>query len=202
MEIKKYTVGQLKTNSYLIISDGVGAIIDPGNEEKMLCEEIEKSGAELKYILLTHGHVDHIGACSYLSERFGAKIVCGENEKELLLDPKLNLSGSFGDEFFVSPHILLKEGDEIEIGSVSLKVLNTPGHTGGSIVYLGDGIMFSGDTLFKGCVGRTDLPTGDSNQLFDSLSKLKSLMGDYKIFPGHYDNTTLSYEIKFNPYLK
>ena len=187
------------SNSYILTADGKTAvIIDPAEEGILkLCKE---NGLIVKCALLTHGHFDHIGGCGELN-KCGVPIYCGEKEKELIFSkeylsifggvsvPKFQIAGTFAD------------GDEVELCGIKFKVLETPGHTAGSVTYLAGDCLFTGDTLFKGSVGRTDLPTGDFNKLLESVKKLSSLAGDYKVYCGHEDDTTLENERENNPYL-
>lgn len=171
MEIKILTIGPLLTNCYVLSSKEEAAVIDPGGESKKILEEIEDK--KVKYIILTHSHLDHIFSAVKLKEKTGAKILIHTNEKESL---KIE-----ADEF-------LEEGDEIKIGEESLKVILTPGHTKGSISLLGEDSILTGDTLFKDGYGRTDLPGGSPEEMEKSLKKLSGLMKPgMKIYPGHGD---------------
>jgi glyoxylase-like metal-dependent hydrolase (beta-lactamase superfamily II) len=169
MEIKRLILGPLFTNCYVLTSKEEAAVIDPGGESKKILEEIEDK--KLKYIILTHSHLDHIFSAVKLKEKTGAKILTHANEKESL---KIE-----ADEF-------LEEGDEIKIGEEFLKVILTPGHTKGSISLIGENFIFTGDTLFKDGYGRTDLPGGSPEEMEKSLKKLSELMEPgIKIYPGH-----------------
>lgn len=171
MEIKTLIVGPISTNCFLIFSKQEAVIIDPGGNPEKILQEIKKSGNILKYIILTHSHLDHISATQEIKQKTGAKILTHEVEKYSL---------SF------EPDILLKKGSEIKIGDVTLKVLHTPGHTPGSICLLGRDFVFTGDTLFKEGTGRIDLPGGSSKYLQESLQKLsKYLKLGMKVYPGH-----------------
>ena len=171
MEIKNLIVGPLLTNCYLLISKGEAAVIDPGGGAKAILKEIEESGAKLKFIILTHGHWDHTFSALKIKGKTGAKILLHEAEKEFV---KFKVDG------------LLKAGDEIKIGSSILKVIHTPGHTKGSICLFRDGLIFTGDTIFKDGYGRTDLAGGSQKDLENSLKKLsKILKPKMKIYPGH-----------------
>jgi len=171
MKIKRLVVGQLGTNCYLIISKGELMVIDPGVEPKKILQEIEKSKTNLKYIILTHSHLDHISAVLEIKQKIKTQVLIHQLERYSL---------SF------DPDILLKEEDEIKIGDVILKVLHAPGHTSGSICLLGKDFIFTGDTLFQDGVGRTDLPGGSSKYLRESLDKLsKVLRSGMKVYPGH-----------------
>jgi glyoxylase-like metal-dependent hydrolase (beta-lactamase superfamily II) len=171
MEIKIIKVGPLLTNCFLLSSKDELALIDPGGDAKKILQEIKETSKSLKYIILTHSHLDHILAAQEIKKETRAKLLIHEIEKYSLT---------------FQPDVLLKEGDEIEIGDIILKVLHTPGHTPGSICLLSKDMAFTGDTLFKEGVGRTDLPGGSSKYLQESLQKLsKVLKLGTKIYPGH-----------------
>ncbi|MFA5249078.1 MAG: MBL fold metallo-hydrolase [Candidatus Paceibacterota bacterium] len=171
MEIKKITVGELQTNCYLFISDGESAVIDPGGEAPEILAWLKKAGAKPKYIINTHYHFDHTLANQAVKKDTGAFILIHEAEKDFI-DFK-------ADRF-------LKEGEEIKIGGEVLKIIHTPGHTPGSICLLGNGFLFSGDTLFDGGYGRTDLPGGSDNDMALSLEKLDDVIEPKtKVYPGH-----------------
>jgi len=182
LDIKHFIVGPLLTNCYLLISNGEAALIDPGGGAKTILREIEGSGAKLKFIILTHGHWDHTFSALKIKKETGAKILLHEAEKD-----------------FVKPKVynFLKDGDEIKIGDSVLKVIHTPGHTKGSICLLGDGFIFTGDTIFKDGYGRTDLEGGSKEDLENSLKKLEKILKPphqkfgsggkpgMKVYPGH-----------------
>jgi len=171
MEIKTLVVGPISTNCYLVSSGKELVIVDPGTNPQKILREIENLGLELKSIILTHSHFDHISAVPEIKKKTEAKILTHEIERYSLNFP-IDVS--------------LKEGDEIKIGKEVLKVLHTPGHTPGSICLLGKNFVFTGDTLFKNGVGRTDLPGGSAEYLKKSLQKLsKFLKPGMIIYPGH-----------------
>jgi len=171
MEIKQLIVGELDTNCYLLISEGELAVIDPGGDSDKILEEIQKSKAKTKYIINTHCHPDHISGNEKIKKETAAEVLIHEKEKDFI---------AFQADRF------LKEGDKIKIGDIVLKVLNTPGHTRGSICLLGDNFIFTGDTLFKEGYGRTDLPGGSQREMEDSLRKLSEILKPGMIiYPGH-----------------
>jgi len=188
MEIKHFIVGPLLTNCYLLISKGEAALIDPGGQTKKIFEELERNKAELKYIILTHGHWDHTFSVSKIKEKTRARILIHEAEKEFIKPapyrPAPDSGGGAGARFKIDQ--FLKEGDEIKIGDSVLKVIHTPGHTKGSICFSNDNFIFTGDTIFKDGYGRTDLRGGSQKDLENSLKKLeKILKPGIKIYPGH-----------------
>jgi glyoxylase-like metal-dependent hydrolase (beta-lactamase superfamily II) len=169
-------------------------------QERVL-NECTIKGLTPKYVLLTHGHYDHIGGCGALFEE-GAKIMCGEKEKSLIFsdDNRAIFHGITLPYFEIDK--TLKDGEEIELCGMNFKVLHTPGHTAGGVSYICEDNLFTGDTLFCESVGRCDLPTGNARQLVESVKKLYSLSGDYKVYCGHEEDTTLSHERAFNPYVR
>ena len=199
-------VGHLSTNCYLVKDTGTGQsfAVDPGfydaSVETALCN---MGVARLDYILLTHGHHDHILGLAQLQDRFGGKIVIHEKEAAFLSDDALSVRPPAFDNLprAKQADILVKEGDTLPFADGEIRVLFTPGHTCGSVCYLLDGCLFSGDTLFLESIGRTDLPTGNTLQLLRTVRRLAALEGDWRVFPGHGPETTLSHERKYNPYL-
>ena len=187
------------SNSFLLVNEETkeAAIIDPSQKLIEFENIIEKEELQVKKLLLTHGHYDHIGALYHYKEKYQAKIYAGQNEKRLLEDPNLNLSGSIS----VYCDGFLKEGDVLE--DFDLKVLETPGHTAGSITFLGKEDMFVGDTIFQNSVGRWDLPTGNLDDLILSVRKLLLTdTKDIRIHSGHGPSTSKHYEREHNPFMK
>ncbi|MBO8125835.1 MAG: MBL fold metallo-hydrolase [Firmicutes bacterium] len=200
MQVLRMPVGQLSTNCYLLYTEpgGQGALIDPGAETLTILTAIEKRRLDLKTILLTHGHADHIGAAAKVREKTGAKIYIHSQDAEMAKDPELNLSPYIGfGSLVLEPDRLLAEGESVEVCGERLKVLYTPGHTPGSVCYYCQklGVLFSGDTLFAGGFGRTDLVGGDEAQLKASLEKiLPNLPEETLVYPGHGGKTTIGGE--------
>jgi len=188
------------TNAYIYYDESTleAAVIDPGGSADKLMETAKEHGLTIKYILLTHGHFDHIAAVNELKALSGAFVAAFEGEGELLKNPDMNLSGiGMGKDLSITSDKLLKDGDFIEIGTGKLAVIHTPGHTSGGACYYDaeNGILFSGDTLFKGTLGRYDLPTSDGATLFASIkNKLFTLPDDVKVLPGHEASTTIGCE--------
>ena len=189
------------TNTYIVTDEETGetAVIDPSLSEDSLIEKIEDKN--VKYILITHGHYDHIGGANLVKEKTGAKIVVHKEDEEMLLDSKKN----YGDNTEpVYADILVEDGSELMLGNAKITVLHTPGHTKGGVCYIfeDDRIIFSGDTLFRLTAGRTDLYGGNARTELMSLAKIGELEGDYKVYPGHDDSTTLDFERQYNRYMR
>jgi hydroxyacylglutathione hydrolase len=199
-------VGALEANCYILWDSTTreGIIVDPGSEASKIVALVKKNNLLIKYIINTHGHYDHIGANQELRSKLGAEILIHEADGPLLENPMKNLS-------FLKPAIrnvqltpdrLLKEGDIITVGAISLEVIHTPGHTQGSICLLGDNFIITGDTLFEGSIGRTDLPGGSYDDIQASLKdKLQTLSDDLVVYPGHGPATTIGQEKLNNPFL-
>ncbi|MBC8585000.1 MBL fold metallo-hydrolase [Youxingia wuxianensis] len=199
-------VGPIGTNCYIVADDNnIAVIIDPGAQAEKLMEFIKKMQLKPEYILLTHGHYDHIGGVKWLIEDYGCKLVIGEKDAEQLADREKSLAtmrGMTPDIYILHPDILVKEGDVLTAGELSFEVIDTPGHTKGGVTYRCGGLLFTGDTLFAGDIGRTDLYGGDYHTLLASVKKLAELPGDYRVLPGHGSDSTLDMERKLNPYIR
>lgn len=199
MKVIKVLPQGFASNSYILTQDNKTAVvIDPAQPRIM--NVLKANNLVCKHVLLTHGHFDHVGGCGTLYES-GAKIYCGEKEKDLIFSPE-NL-GIFGGVDI--PHFEIsqtfKDGEEVELCGIKFKVILTAGHTAGGVCYIAEDCIFSGDTLFRESVGRSDLPTGNSTELIKSVKKLFALKGDYKVYSGHEGDTTLQHERDFNPYI-
>ncbi len=199
-------LGSYYANCYIIKDEATGkaAIVDPGFYTLGLKSSLKKAGfEEFEYVLLTHGHYDHILGAADFKENMGAKLVIHADEEEFLRDDSLSLTDErpYG---YVSPKAdrCVRDGDVISLGETKIKVLHTPGHTRGSVCFILGDTIISGDTLFRKNIGRWDFPTGDKQELLDSLRILAALEGDYTVLPGHSEETTLSYERNNNPYMK
>ncbi len=205
MKIFKYSVGLMGTNAYIIFDEETkkAALVDPGDEADKLLTAISSKGAELSYIILTHGHFDHILALPEIKEKTGASLLVHKDDAQMLLDGSLSLISRFTDKVidFPAADVLLNDGDTVKLGNGILKVIHTPGHTLGSIcLSVGDDLI-SGDTLFRESIGRYDFPGGDYDTIMGSLEKIRSLDIKGKIYPGHGMSTTLEHELTHNTYL-
>ena len=204
MQIYKVVVGRLEVNCYIVHDETTpGAIIiDPGDEFERIADPLEQKGLIPKYIIFTHSHYDHVCAVGDLKEKYGASVVMHEDEKNAYRATKeLCLSWGFGKEDFPDPDMTVKDGDRIILGKLLFEVIHTPGHTPGSICLYGDNTLFTGDTLFRRSVGRTDLPGGSTEDLLRSLRRLVVLPPDTRVLCGHGDETTIGEEIRNNPFL-
>lgn len=203
MQVNKLVVGQLDVNCYSVSDDSAEAmIIDPGDEAERIFLMIDKLGLMPRYILLTHAHYDHACAAGDLKDKYGASIVMHEEEGATYLATKdLCISWGYGPEDFPPPDISVADGDSLRVGNIAFKVLHTPGHSPGGICLYGEGTLFTGDTLFREAVGRTDLPGGDMGKLRGSLQRILSLPSDTRVMPGHGDETTIDFERRHNPFL-
>ena len=198
MKIKSMQVGELATNCYILIDDveKKAAVIDPGDESDRILEELEGLDAQVEYILLTHGHYDHIGGVAQVHEALPqAKVY-------------LHKADSRGTGFHVVPLAdqvedlqYYDDGDTLTLGSLTIHVIHTPGHTPGGVTLRVGDVLFTGDTLFAGSMGRSDFPGGNTQQLFASLKKLAGLEGDYHVLPGHEMTTTLDRERQSNVFV-
>ncbi|MBD5087592.1 MAG: MBL fold metallo-hydrolase [Clostridiales bacterium] len=206
MRINRLVVGPVSTNCYIVSNEETKEtfIIDPGEEAERIEQKLQEEQLNLKAILLTHGHFDHMMAVNELLEKHQVEVYIGENEEELLGDPYQNCSGSMMNRPYITKaNKTLKDNDVLELAGMTIKVLYTPGHTGGGVCYYleAENVLFSGDTVFCQSVGRSDLPTGNGRVLQESIrKKIVPLPEDMQIFPGHGDSTILSYEKKYNPY--
>lgn len=206
MIVRCLAVGSMAANCYLVWCETTkeALVIDPGGESRRILAEAANEQLRVKYVVNTHGHVDHIAADAEVCDATGAALMIHEADASMLADAGLNLSSYVGAALpALKPDVLLREGDEIACGEqVRLKVLHTPGHTRGGISLQADGAVFTGDTLFAESVGRADLPGGSGQTLTDSIKgKLLLLGDDTVVYPGHGPATTIGHEREHNPFL-
>jgi len=192
MRVEKLVLTEYQSNCYIVESSGEAIVIDPGEPNPELLESV--SGLRVKAIINTHAHPDHIGGNAYLKENLKAPLLLHPKDLELF-------QTVLGDS--LKPDRWLEEGDTLEVGKLKFEVLHTPGHTPGSITLLerGESVLFTGDLLFAGSIGRTDFPGGSDSEMHKSLERLVKLEGDWQIYPGHGPQTRLSQERWTNPFL-
>ena len=194
MHILTMPVGAYQTNCYMVWGEGDKCVlIDPGYEANALLEQVEKQGKTLEAIFLTHGHFDHVGAVKDIAAETDCKVYI--HPQELVLPEALTAGKLYHTHTY-------DEGDTVTAAGLTFHVLHTPGHTPGGVCLLCEDVMFSGDTLFAGSIGRTDFPGGDYDTIKMSLNRLPSLEGNYRVFPGHGEDTTLDFERRTNAYLR
>ena len=204
MQIIRLPVGMLQANCYLVAEAGGDAVvIDPGAEAERIIEAVRSRDLKVKHILLTHVHFDHMQAAADVAAATGADILAPEGDWPALTDPQLSLCHMMpgGGSQTLSAAVKLRDGEVVEAGKLRLTVLHTPGHTPGSCCFLCGDVLFTGDTLFRGSVGRMDFPGGSYDALKRSLDRLAALPGNYTLLPGHDDATTLAEERAGNPYM-
>lgn len=203
LEVKSAVFGQLENNCYLITDTEtkVSALVDCTDFSEKMKNFI--SGCNLSYILLTHGHFDHIGGVAGVKNMTGAKVVISKEDEPMLSSSRKSLAAFCGVEHNnAQADITVSDGDIISLGNSKIKVMATPGHTKGGVCYICDDKIFTGDTLFFCSCGRTDFPGGSVSQITESLKRIADLDGDYQLYPGHDRISTLSFERKNNPYIR
>lgn len=198
MKIKSIKVGLYQTNCYILEFEDHNILIDPGSRPQKILAHLHDK--KVSAILLTHGHFDHIGAVDDLYEVYKCAIYIHHQDALMIKNASLNCSYKYNITVN-SPTIIVKEG-QIDVNGVTFTVYHTPGHTKGSVCYQIDDKLFTGDTIFKNSVGRTDLPTGNASDLKHSLSFIKTLSEDIMLYPGHDDKTSIKEEIINNIFLK
>ena len=198
MIIKPIIAGIYEEVAYIVMDEDTkdAFIVDPGGNGELIEAEVKALDADIKYILITHGHFDHVGAVEYRADKFNVPFYISKEDEEWISKDNYvfgNLRKADG---------YLSEGDSLKIGNKDVKVISTPGHTPGGLCFLVGKDLFTGDTLFRGSVGRTDFPGGNSVALISSIKKkLVPLEDDIRVYPGHGDSSTIGFEKEINPYL-
>ncbi len=209
MKIVKVPSVGYESNCWLVIDEVSNefAMVDPSASSDAIdnkINELRLDAEKLKYVLLTHGHFDHIYSTDYVREKYGCQLYVHENDAACLTDSYKNANRIFFDEdlTFSPADKTVVDGDVISVGESKIQVIHTPGHTPGCVCYLAENYMLCGDTIFDLSIGRTDLPGGDTKTIYESLRKIKAMDGDIKLYPGHGGTTTIKEQIQSNPYLK
>lgn len=203
MEYRKFILGELETNCYLVWSGKTVGVIDPGGSVDAVIRFCDQHELQPQWIINTHGHGDHIAGNAALQQRYGVPILIHAADRSMLLSARVNLS-EFYSSGVVSPDAAqtLEDGEEVTLGEEKLKVLATPGHTPGGISLYTTGLLFSGDSLFRESVGRSDFPGGNHRLLIEGISdRLLVLPPDTVVLPGHGEATTIGHESRYNPFL-
>lgn len=203
MIYKRLSTGMLGSNCYIIGDNGVGVIIDPGADTAEIMTAVEETGLKIEYILLTHAHIDHICSMDSVREKTGAKVAVHRLDAGALADTWKNVSKLMGlNVTFKDADLILEDGNRISVGGLELEIIHTPGHTPGCICIKAGNTIFTGDTLFRMSVGRTDFTNGSQEDLIDSIkNKLFTLDEEMTIYPGHGTTSTIGYEKMHNPYV-
>ena len=203
MKIERLALGSFAANCYIIYDETSkeGIIIDPGAGGPQIVKRIKDTGLNIKYVVLTHSHPDHIGALKEVKDTTGARVaIHADDVRGLQMGHRFAQAGSSP---LPTPDLLLKDGDAIDVGNLHFSVLHTPGHTQGGICLLIEGVLFSGDTLFYTSVGRSDMPGGNGGQLIEAIfTKLLTLPDETVVLPGHGPETTIGAERRSNPFLR
>ena len=208
LKVTNISFSGFTANCYLVtdIASGESFLVDPGAYGERQKDYIKAQGIDkLKYILLTHGHFDHMLGVEKFRQEFSAKVVIHSLDEDKLSSADKSLYSRFDREnpfMPTSADILVKDGDKLDLGDETIEVIHTPGHTKGGVCYKVRDLLFTGDTLFKTTIGRTDFPDSDENEMLSSLKKLYTMEGDFRIYPGHEGTSTLSYEKQTNRYMK
>ena len=206
MKIEKFVLGSMGTNCYLLINEDTKelVVVDPATCPDYLVSHIKSNGYIPKAILLTHAHFDHVMGIGGWVKEFDIQVYLHEDEKQILEDPRLNLSGVFGTNYSYNKASCLQDKQILELAGFKFKVIHTPGHTAGGCCYYeeAEAVLFSGDTLFCQSVGRSDFPTGSMSTLVRSIKeKLFCLPDDVMVYPGHNDVTCIADEKVYNPFV-
>ena len=194
MQVLTITGGSLYTNCYMAWGEGDKCVlIDPGFDAEQILEQCRAQGKQVEAILLTHGHFDHVGGVKGVATATGCKVYI--HKADLEIPNRMTLGTVPYTDYY-------EDGDVLELANLTFRVLHTPGHTPGGVCLLCGDVMFSGDTLFAGTCGRTDLPGSSPKQMWQSLARLAALEENYQVLPGHGEGSTLSMEKRYNPYLQ
>lgn len=197
MLIRRYILGSIQTNCYLVFDKKSGILIDPAVFEQKILDFIKKENLKIEYILLTHGHFDHISGAAAFAKKLSAKICLHQDDLLLTRGLARNVGRIWGYKSkSFQPDIFLEDGQKFKVGDLEFEVIHTPGHSEGGVCFYFEKqkVIFSGDTLFAGSYGRTDLPGGDEEKIFESIKKLLKLPPETKVYPGHGEETKVGEE--------
>lgn len=206
LELQQCVLGPVYTNCYIAKNKETGEalIIDPADSPSKIELKVNAMGARPVAVLLTHGHFDHIMGVEAVREKYQIPVYASRQEEEMLREPSVNMTDQMGKSCSIRPDVFLDDLQVFEAAGFSIQMIHTPGHTKGSCCYYlkEEGVLFSGDTLFCGSVGRTDFPGGSASQIRDSLHRLlAALPDDTSVYPGHDTSTTIGYEKRYNPFV-
>lgn len=206
MRIKKFVIGMVGTNCYVVYNENTKEcfVVDPAAPSAPIVEFIRTEGLQLQGILLTHGHFDHIMGIDTLRREWSVPVYASALEQKVLTDANVNLSVAYGAGYVFADARFLEDGASLALAGYQIRMISTPGHTAGGCCYYieEEEVLFSGDTLFAGSVGRTDFPTGSMSTLVRSVKeRLLSLPEDTQVYPGHMEATTIGFEKENNPFL-
>lgn len=199
MKVTAIPAGIYDANCYIISDENTkeAIVLDPGGDGEMILNQITKEGVKVKYILLTHGHADHVGAVDFLAKNLKVSVYLSEEDQKFI-EKDTSIFGSIKTNLNT-----IKEGDKFDFGNLTLKVIETPGHTKGGVSFVTCDSIFTGDTLFKGSIGRTDFAGGDFDTEISSIkNKILPLGDSTKVYPGHGPESTIEFEKRMNPYLQ
>jgi hydroxyacylglutathione hydrolase len=203
LKIERLELGLFKVNCYILSLEKANIIIDPGADFIIIRKYLESKKIKPDFILNTHGHYDHIGAVKDIISYYGIPFYIHEFEEPIITDPDKNISSFFGGSgLSLENYNLIKNNDYSYFNDLGVSIANTPGHTPGSIIILVDDCIFTGDLLFKGSIGRTDLPGGSIKQIKESLAGIRKMNKKSVIYPGHGPASSLKYELENNYYLQ
>ena len=206
LELQQCVLGPVYTNCYIAKNKETGEalIIDPADSPSKIELKVNAMGARPVAVLLTHGHFDHIMGVEAVREKYQIPVYACRQEEEMLREPSVNMTDQMGKSCSIRPDVFLDDLQVFEAAGFSIQMIHTPGHTKGSCCYYlkEEGVLFSGDTLFCGSVGRTDFPEGSASQIRNSLHRLlAALPDDTSVYPGHDTSTTIGYEKRYNPFV-
>ena len=206
MRLKTMSLGDMQANGYIVSDENTkdAVIFDAGAEAQRFEKYLTENDLKLNAIVLTHAHFDHIGACREIKDKYNVPIIICEGEEDVISNPNINLTDRFVQGYTLEYDKVLKDGEKYSFGNLEFTTIRTPGHTPGCACYYfeKEGIMITGDTIFKLSIGRTDFPLGDTDEMMKSLEKLARMDENIILYPGHGPSSTIGQEKMYNPYMK